>query len=230
MDVEPGTISGSDRGPVPDSRRREAAASPPIREAQLSMNDSAPSHPAGSHRAAGAAGEQQPGEHPPRGGSAGRTVWARFLIPVALIVLWFGAGAIGGPYFGKISEVADNNQTSYLPSSSASTQVAELQEKFTDSDAIPAVIVYVNDGGLTEQDRSFIDGRVPALSEVNGVAGGVSPAQISTDGQAAELCAGPGQRQRLHHGGGPAHRRHGRNSRRAGGLRHRAGRAACRHQ
>ena len=151
----------------------------------MNDSDSTPRPPAGSHRGprrTGASGGQQTG-----GGSARRTGWARFLIPVVLVVLWLGVGGIGGPYFGKISEVADNNQTSYLPSSSASTQVANLQEKFTDSNAIPAVIVYVNDGGLTQQDRSFIDGRVSALSEVSGVTGGISPPQTSSDGKAAEI-------------------------------------------
>lgn len=142
------------------------------------MNPSLPRHLAGSHKA---------GAQPDGGRTDKRTGWALFLIPVVLIVVWFGVGGIGGPYFGKISEVADNNQTSYLPSSSDSTQVADLQKKFTDSDAIPAVIVYVNDGGLTQQDRSFIDGRVQALAKVSGVAGGGSPAQFSTDGKAAEI-------------------------------------------
>ena len=164
------------------------------------MNPSAPRHPSGSHRAesqrsggdgarpdGGGGDGARPGARPDGEGSDRRTGWARFLIPVVLIVLWFGVGGIGGPYFGKISEVVDNSQASYLPASSAATQVADLQDKFTDSDAIPAVVVYVNDGGLTDEDRTFIDGRVSALSGVSGVSGDVSPAQISTDGKAAEL-------------------------------------------
>ncbi|MET4059104.1 RND superfamily putative drug exporter [Arthrobacter sp. UYP6] len=158
----------------------------------MARNASAPRQPAGSHRV-GSAATQSPaggspnGEGPDGGRTDRRTGWARFLIPVVLILVWLTVGGIGGPYFGKISEVADNNQASYLPASSDSTQVAELQKEFTDSDAIPAVIVYVNDAGLTQQDRSFIDGRVTALAKVPGVAGGVSPAQISTDGKAAEI-------------------------------------------
>ena len=70
-------------------------------------------------------------------GNGPRTGWRIFLLPVLLVLAWLAVGGIGGPYFGKISEVADNNQTSYLPASSESTQVAQLQEKFTDSDASP---------------------------------------------------------------------------------------------
>ncbi|MBP3043428.1 MMPL family transporter [Arthrobacter jiangjiafuii] len=152
------------------------------------MNPSVPRRQGGSHRAgsgpgqvAGArAGSDE--EQPDR-----RTGWARFLVPVVLILMWFVVGGFGGPYFGRISEVVDNNQSSYLPASSAATQVADLQAEFTDSDAVPAVIVYVNDAGLTDADRTYINGRVPALSGVSGVAGGVSPAQFSNDGKAAEI-------------------------------------------
>ncbi|MCC9177479.1 MMPL family transporter [Arthrobacter sp. zg-Y750] len=122
-----------------------------------------------------------------RSGTGRRTGRLIFLLPVLLVLAWLAVGGIGGPYFGKISEVADNNQTSYLPASSASTQVAALQEKFTDSDAIPAVVVYVNNDGLTEADRTFVTGRASALSGVSGVAGQVSPPQFSTDGKAAEI-------------------------------------------
>jgi RND superfamily putative drug exporter len=148
----------------------------------MPRNAPAPRNPDGSHRAAGTEPRQSPA-----GKSGGRSGWARFLIPVVLIIVWFAVGGIGGPYFGKISEVADNNQTSYLPASSASTQVADLQQKFTDSDAIPAVVVYVNNAGLTEEDRAFVTGRVSELSKVSGVAGDVSPPQFSTDGKAAEI-------------------------------------------
>ncbi|KAD3720596.1 MMPL family transporter [Arthrobacter yangruifuii] len=120
-------------------------------------------------------------------GTGRRTARSLFLLPVLLVLAWLAVGGIGGPYFGKISEVADNNQTSYLPASFASTKVAALQEKFTDSDAIPAVIVYVNNDGLTDADKDFVTGRTSALSDVSGVAGTVSPPQFSADGKAAEI-------------------------------------------
>ena len=103
------------------------------------------------------------GRPPAQTGSRnGPPAWLRILIPVVLLIAWFVVGGIGGPYFGKISEVTENNQASYLPASSASTQVSELQEQFSDSKAIPAVVVFVNDGGLTGEDRTFIEGRAGA--------------------------------------------------------------------
>lgn len=120
-------------------------------------------------------------------GRNGPPVWLRILIPVVLIIVWFVVGGIGGPYFGKISEVTENDQASYLPASSASTQVADLQEQFSDSNAVPAVVVFVNDGGLTDADRTFIEGRAQALEGASGVDGEISPVQYSEDGKAAEF-------------------------------------------
>ncbi|WP_312182330.1 MMPL family transporter [Arthrobacter sp.] len=134
-----------------------------------------------------------PQDSPPTGNGTGSSTgtgppaWLRILIPVVLILAWFVVGGIGGPYFGKISEVTENDQASYLPSSSASTQVADLQEQFSDSDAVPAVVVFVNDGGLTDADRTFIEGRAQAAAGADGVEGDVSPVQYSEDGKAAEF-------------------------------------------
>jgi len=43
--------------------------------------------------------------------------YIRVLIPSFLIVVWFAIAGIGGPYFGKISEVASNDQSTFLPAS-----------------------------------------------------------------------------------------------------------------
>ena len=51
------------------------------------------------------------------------TRWLRIGIPVLLVLIWLVGGSIGGPYFGKIDEVATNDQSSFLPSSAESTQV-----------------------------------------------------------------------------------------------------------
>src|SRR3954466_3659924 len=95
--------------------------------------------------------------------------WLRALIPAILIVGWLAIGGVGGPYFGKINQVSSNDQTSYLPASADSTRVQNLQVKFASQKAIPAIVVFVRDGGLTDADTAFIDQRIEALKTATGV-------------------------------------------------------------
>lgn len=73
-----------------------------------------------------------------------------------LLVVWLALGGFTGPYAGKLSEVAENDSSAFLPNSAESTQVAELQKKFQRSNAIPAIVVVERKGGLTEQDRQYL--------------------------------------------------------------------------
>ena len=44
-----------------------------------------------------------------------RAVTLRTLLPTLVIMVWVAAGAVGGPYFGRVSEVAENSQEAFLP-------------------------------------------------------------------------------------------------------------------
>jgi len=115
--------------------------------------------------------------------------WLRILLPAALILVWLTAASIGGPYFGRIDEVSSNDQTTYLPSSADATRVSALQKNFTDSDAIPAIVVFRTDDGaaLTDEQRAGIQTQVDGLSTITGVADDISPAIPSEDEQAVEV-------------------------------------------
>ncbi|PJJ55422.1 MMPL family transporter [Compostimonas suwonensis] len=114
-------------------------------------------------------------------------LWLRALIPAVLIVVWLGAAAIGGPYFGKVDEVSSNDQTSFLPASADATRVQELQAGFSESDAIPAIVLAVRAGGLDDGDRAFLQSAASGLATTEGVAGDVSPVIESDDGEAAQV-------------------------------------------
>ena len=134
-----------------------------------------------SHRA-------DPDAAPGDGRPAGRVPsWLRVLLPAVLVVVWVAVAGIGGPYFGKIDQVSSNDQASYLPSSSDSAQVQNLEVKFAGSSAIPAIVLFTSPATLTAADRSFIDGRVSAVRGLDGVAKGSSPAIVSKDGKAAQI-------------------------------------------
>lgn len=112
--------------------------------------------------------------------------WVRVLLPAVLILVWLAGAGIGGPYFGKVSEVASNDQTSYLPSSADATQVQALFGEFNDSEAIPAVVVFVSESELTESDIDRLQTAVDDLTSIEGVADEISPLIPSEDGLALE--------------------------------------------
>jgi RND superfamily putative drug exporter len=110
----------------------------------------------------------------------------RILIPTALIIIWFAVAGIGGPYFGKISEVASNDQSTFLPSSAESTQVNKELKKFQDQQSLPAIIVFNKDEAkLSSETIASIRTATAPLAELSESAGDVSPPVISEDGKAA---------------------------------------------
>src|SRR5690625_3774403 len=56
----------------------------------------------------------------------------RVIVPALLILIWLTAGAIGGPYFGRVDEVTSNDQTTFLPESAearSEEHTSELQSR-----------------------------------------------------------------------------------------------------
>lgn len=115
------------------------------------------------------------------------TRWLRIGIPILLVLLWLAGGSIGGPYFGKVSEVSTNDQTSFLPESADSTQVQKRLADFLGSDSIPATVVIAGDSALSTDQLAALQDLAGTLPEVDGVLDGVSPAVPSEDGKAVEL-------------------------------------------
>lgn len=113
--------------------------------------------------------------------------WLRVLLPAMLILVWFAGAGIGGPYFGKVSEVSSNDQTAYLPASAEATQVQQRLSDFRDSEAIPAVVVFTSEQQLTKSELSSLADALSALpEEIAGVSDELSPLLPSDDGKAAQ--------------------------------------------
>lgn len=113
--------------------------------------------------------------------------WLRVLLPAVLILIWFAGAGIGGPYFGKVSEVSSNDQTAYLPSSAEATQVQQRLSDFRDSEALPAVVVFTSEEKLTEAELSTLADAVASLpDQVSGVSDDLSPLIPAEDGKAAQ--------------------------------------------
>ena len=114
--------------------------------------------------------------------------WVRPLVGLLITVVWIAVAGIGGPYFGRISEVAVNDQASYLPSTAESTQVQKRLTEFLGGDSIPAVVVAERASGLSNEDLAWLATRYSTLpGEVDAITGGVSPAIPSVDQMAAQM-------------------------------------------
>lgn len=111
----------------------------------------------------------------------------RILIPAVLVLVWLAVAAIGGPYFGRVSEVASNDPTAYLPTTAEATQVQERLSDFLGNDAIPAVVVVIGDTELSETQLERLSEWPEELGALPGVIGEVSPAIPSDDGKAVQL-------------------------------------------
>ncbi len=112
--------------------------------------------------------------------------WLRVFIPALLILVWLAGASIGGPYFGKVSEVSSNDQTSYLPTSADATTVQKLLGDFRDSESIPAVLVFTSESKLDEPTIAALQAELDSISTLKGVDSGTSPLIPSKDMQAVQ--------------------------------------------
>lgn len=113
--------------------------------------------------------------------------WARWAVPLVLLLVWLGVGGTLGPYAGKLGEVATNDQASFLPQSAESTKVLEEREAFDQAETLPAIVVWTTDGGrVTEAQRAAATDSVGALAGSAGIVGRPSPALPSEDGRALQ--------------------------------------------
>ena len=117
--------------------------------------------------------------------------WLRIGLPIALILVWFGVSAVGGPYFGRIEEVSEVDLTAFLPESAEATKVAEKLGDFVSNDTLAAIVVFEADGNalLSEDQRSEIDTSATRIAGLKGVEGEASPPIVSEDGKAAFIVA-----------------------------------------
>ncbi len=101
------------------------------------------------------------------------------------VVFWVAVIAITGPLAGKLTGIEDNETSSWLPASAESTQALKLQERFQDTDVLPAIIVYERPGGVTAADQALAAEQAARVQDIQYVVSNqvVGPIK-SQDGQA----------------------------------------------
>ncbi|POH57012.1 hypothetical protein CVS28_18245 [Arthrobacter glacialis] len=108
--------------------------------------------------------------------------WLRLTLPAVLIVVWFLMAGLGGPTFGKISDVSSNDQASFLPANAESTVARDWQLRFVDSNVIPAVVLLTSDEPLTAAQLGEIATLADKLGAVAGVQKPTPPATSTIAG------------------------------------------------
>lgn len=110
-------------------------------------------------------------------------------IVLALFVL---ALPVTGYFGSKLTEVQNNEMSSWLPEKAESTVAFEKLERFQNTDAIPTAVVYERAGGLTQADLAALQAHAEEFAEMDGVlAGGETQSGVvgpipSEDGEAAQ--------------------------------------------
>ncbi len=108
-------------------------------------------------------------------------------MPILLVVVWFAAAGIGGPYFGKIEEVSSNSPAMFLPEGAESTVVRDKLAAYVDDTRLPTLVVFESDDALTDEQLAAIRQTRQHIGESEIVSGTVSPPVVSDDGKAAFL-------------------------------------------
>ena len=103
-----------------------------------------------------------------------------------VLAFWVVVLVICSGFASKLTDVQDNEASSWLPSSAESTRALEKLTPFQDPNDIPTVVVYTRPGGLTPQDLAAIRGQVNQLQDMDGVVGKAVGPIPSKDGVVAE--------------------------------------------
>ena len=104
------------------------------------------------------------------------------------IVLAFWLVAVGtmAGFAQKLTDVQNNEASSWLPESAESTKAIDQLEPFQDTDTIPTVVAYERASGLTAQDIANAKAHALDFADMDGVTGEVVGPLVSEDGQAMQ--------------------------------------------
>lgn len=95
--------------------------------------------------------------------------WIRVSLALVIIVIWLIVGSIGGMAFGKINNVVNNNESSFLPKSAQSTQVINKASAFQSSSDLPAILLIISKNKITPQDLIFEQNLTRSVKHIKGV-------------------------------------------------------------
>ncbi len=103
-----------------------------------------------------------------------------------VLVAWLVVVGVSSTFAAKLADVQNNEASSWLPASAESTRALEKLGPFQDPNAIPTIVVYEREGGLTQDDLAAAQAQVEELAALEGVEGDVLGPLPSEDGVVAQ--------------------------------------------
>ena len=103
-----------------------------------------------------------------------------------VLAFWVVLLGVSSSFASSLTDVQNNEASSWLPASAESTRALQQLAPFQDQNDIPTVVVYVRPGGLTPGDLAVIKGQVADLQGIDGVVGDVVGPIPSKDGVVAQ--------------------------------------------
>src|SRR4051794_21974847 len=109
--------------------------------------------------------------------------------------VWLVLFAVAGMFAAKLTDVQNNEASSWLPASAESTKVLGELSSTVDPDEIPTLVVYQRASGLTDEDFAAMDDQAAQMAHIDGVtdAGVLSPNAAQQQGLPAKLVSDDGQ-------------------------------------
>ncbi|SFK72421.1 MMPL family transporter [Amycolatopsis sacchari] len=111
----------------------------------------------------------------------------RWVVPALLVLCWLAVGGFGGPFTGKLSDVATNDSSAFLPKSAESTEVQDELRAFRTAQVLPAIVVAERGSGVTPQDTGFLTTVAQAIQRDPAVATPLGAPVPAKDGRALQL-------------------------------------------
>src|SRR3954468_16818003 len=103
-----------------------------------------------------------------------------------VLAFWIIAVMGLGSFAGKLTEVQNNEASSWLPGNAESTRALDKMAPFQDPNAIPTTVVYEKKSGFTPEDLAAMKQQATKLQAMDDVEGKVVGPIPSKDGKAAQ--------------------------------------------
>ena len=108
--------------------------------------------------------------------------WVKWVVLVVSLLVIGSMGFLGS----KLTSVQNNENSSWLPSDAESTQVMEEASAFADPDAVPAVVLYERDSGITQADGAKAAADAKKFANLDKVSADIIGPIPSKDGKALQ--------------------------------------------